>query len=336
MDDGYRWLEGIANRMKKEIDSGAAATPESLTVRGLLWKFGNQRRSDWINSHIRNGLERFKLRTDEDFTIAWLDSTISIELDSDAHGAPRSPHTPDLTYRIGALEAANREPETVKPDSHVEAAITKMQMSDYSRLPVMRTNREVSGIVTWKSIATRLAQKHERNFVHDCMERAAVIPADTRLFIAMRTVAENGHVLVQAKNKIITGIVTATDLLSHLGQLAEPFLFVEEIERHLRNLVHGKFTLDRLQKAAGDDKPIEGSADLTFGGYCQLLQNKDNWERLGLNLDRKVFADHLDSVREIRNSVMHFNPDGLDDDQRRKLKTTARFFDRLTRDRSAS
>ena len=40
MDEGYQWLEAIANRMKEEIDRGAAASPESLTVRDLLRKFG--------------------------------------------------------------------------------------------------------------------------------------------------------------------------------------------------------------------------------------------------------------------------------------------------------
>ena len=39
----------------------------------------------------------------------------------------------------------------------------------------------------------------------------------------------------------------------------------------------------------------------------------------------------LDSVRRIRNEVMHFNPDGLDEDQRREVRNVARFFDQLAR-----
>ena len=108
MDEGSKWLEAVANRMKKEVNRGAAASPESLTVRDLLWKFGYERRGDWINNHIRNRLEKFKLRTDQDFTVAWLDSSITIELDLDAPDAPDAPHTSDPTHRVGALEAANR------------------------------------------------------------------------------------------------------------------------------------------------------------------------------------------------------------------------------------
>ena len=329
MDGGYEWLEGIASRMKNEIEKGAAPSPESLKVRDLLWQFGFQRRGDWINNHIRNSLEKLKLRTDQDFTVAWLDSQIEIELDSNAHGAPHAPHTSDPTHRVGALEAANRKPESVKPEAPLREATTKMHMNGYSRLPVMKNEREVSGIVTWESIGTRLSLGRECTFVRQCMEPAEVIPGETRLFDAIRKVAEHGYVLVRGKDRTITGIVTATDLSHQFGQLAEPFLFVGEIEGHLRNLIHGRFTIEQLQAAAGDERPIDGSADLTFGGYCQLLANKDNWERLELDVDRAEFIKHLESVRGIRNDVMHFSPDGLDDDQRKKLRNVARFFDQL-------
>ena len=274
MDAGFRWMEGVARRMKEEIDRGTAASPESLTVRDLLGKFSYLKRGDWINDQIRNGLEKSKLRTDQDFTVAWLDSQINIELDSDAPGAPRAPNTSDPTHRVGALEAANRKPASVTPEAPLKEATTKMHMNGYSRLPVMRTERDVSGILTWESIGTRLALGYECNFVNQCMAPAEVIPDETRLFDAIRKVAEHGYVLVRGRHKTITGIVTATDLSHQFGQLAEPFLFVGEIEGHLRNLIHGKFTLDQLQTAAGSNKPIEGSADLTFGGYCQLLGNK--------------------------------------------------------------
>ena len=63
MDAGYAWLKSIADRTNRDVAKGAAPRPEQLTVRKLLEKFGYQRRSDQINNHIRNGLERFKLRT---------------------------------------------------------------------------------------------------------------------------------------------------------------------------------------------------------------------------------------------------------------------------------
>ena len=98
-------------------------------------------------------------RQGPNFTIAWLDSPVVIELDS-----PRTPRLSDPTRRVGALDAANRKPVSVKPDS----------------------------------------------------------------------------VLVRNGDRIVTGIVTATDLSGLFRQLAGPFLFIGEIEGHLRNLIHGK------------------------------------------------------------------------------------------------
>ena len=50
---------------------------------------------------------------------------------------------------------------------------------------------------------------------------------------------------------------------------------------------------------------------------------------MNLNIDRSEFVKHLDAVRQIRNNVMHFNPDGLSEDDSRKLRDIARFFENL-------
>ena len=210
-----------------------------------------------------------------------------------------------------------------------------MQMNHYSRLPVMRNEREVAGIVTWQSIGTRLALGLDCTYVRQCMQPAEVIPADTRLFDAVHKVAEHGYVLVRGETNVITGIVTATDVAHLFEKLARPFLLIGEIEDHVRNLIRGKFTLDQLQTASGEERSVDGLADLTFGGYRRLLENKDNWDRLNLDIDRAEFVRHLDAVREIRNEVVHFNPKGLNEIQRKSIRNLARFFDHLARMTSA-
>jgi len=329
MDEGYHWLKAIADQMKSDVKKGARAKPERLTVRQLLQRFGYQRRGDWINNHIRNGFEKFGLHANKDFRFAWVDSEIAIELDSGAPGSRHVSRMTDPTLRVGILGAAHKKPTSVKPESPLTEATTKMQLNDYSRLPVMKNEREVVGIVTWESIGARLALGCECRQVNQCMVQAEVISIDTRLFDAISRISDHEYVLVQAADKVITGIGTATDLSHLLKQLAGPFLLIGEIEGHLRNFIHGKFTLDQLQAAAGEERLIEGSADLTLGGYQRLLGNKDNWARLKLCIDRKEFIAHLDFVRRIRNEVMHFNPDGLDEDRRTTLRNVARFFDQL-------
>ena len=331
MDAGYNWLKSIAERMNRDAAKGTAPRPERLTVRELLAKFDYQRRGDWINNHIRNGLEQFKLRTDQDVAVAWVDSPITIELDSDASAASAGSRTSDPTHRVSAFLDGKSPPASVKPESLLKEATTIMQMNHYSRLPVMRNEREVSGIVTWQSIGTRLALGLDCTYVRQCMQPAEVISADTRLFDAVHKVAEHGYVLVRSEKNIVIGIVTATDVAHLFEKLARPFLLIGEIENHVRNLIHGKFTLDQLQAASGDERSIEGSDDLTFGAYYRLLGNKDNWERLNLDIDREEFIRHLDAVREIRNEIAHFNPRGLDELQRKTIRNIARFFDHLAR-----
>ncbi len=334
MSGGYAWLERISSGMEDAIANGAAPTPVEVTVRELISKFGYQKRGDYINSYIRNGLEKYNLVTDKDFAIGWIDSLVTIQIDLDDPSAAKPDVASDPTHRIGSLEAANRVPTSVDPDSPLSAATTIMQLHDYSQLPVMKNERVVSGVISWKSIGGRLALGRKCDFVRECMDRAEELPATAPLFESIARIAEHGYILVRGGDNRITGIVTATDLSFQFMQLAGPFLFVGEIEGHLRHLIHGKFTLEELRAASASEegRPIEGSADLTIGGYCRLLENRKNWEKLGelgSNIDRAEFVKHLDSVRQIRNNVMHFNPDGLSEDDFQKLRDIAHFFENL-------
>ena len=208
-----------------------------------------------------------------------------------------------------------------------------MQLHDYSQLPVMTNEYKVSGIISWKSIGARLSLGRKCEYVRDCMDPPEELSVTAPLFDAIATIAEHGYVLIRGTENAITGIVTASDISLQFMQLAGPFLFVGEIEGHLRHLIHGKFTLEQLRAASLSEggQTVEGSGDLTLGGYCQLLGDRSNWEQLNLNIDRAEFIKHLNDVREIRNDVMHFNPDGLSEDETRKLRDIARFFENLVR-----
>ena len=68
---------------------------------------------------------------------------------------------------------------------------------------------------------------------------------------------------------------------------------------------------------------------MNFGEYIRLLQNQDNWQKTKLKLDRVLFCQYLEEVREIRNDVMHFDPDGVDEANLEKLRRLASMFQRL-------
>ena len=110
--------------------------------------------------------------------------------------------------------------------------------------------------------------------------------------------------------------------------MAEPFLLVGEIESHIRRVIHGRFTREELVgiSKASDNQTIDHIANLAFGDYCRLLEDPTRWEKLSLKFERTVFVELLHEIRNIRNNVIHFNPNGLVPEDVRKLRNTSRFF----------
>ena len=334
MEIGDKWMETIAHEMKAAYDTGTEPKPERITVRGLLRKYNYSKRGSAISPHIRNKLDELNLRSTPDFETAWFDERITISLNDENVEQQQ----PDPTHRISILDAAHRIPVSVSRDAPISVATTLMIFHDYSQLPVMQGAHDVKGIISWKTIGSRLSLDLPCRYVHECMEQPRIVAKTTPLFDVIGTVADFGYVLIQESesNSSICGIVTASDLSNEFAKLAGPFLLSGQIEGHLRNLVHGKFSIQEIQRECArpggtNAKPISGAADLTLGDYHRLLSNPERWKTLNLNLDRGGFLKHLDAVREIRNNVMHFNPEGLSDADLQTLNDAAKFFDSLVR-----
>jgi hypothetical protein len=126
--------------------------------------------------------------------------------------------------------------------------------------------------------------------------------------------------------------VTASDFNDQFRFLAEPFLMIGEIESGIRRILHGKFTSSELCEAKGPgdaERVINSVTDLNFGEYIRLIGPENRWKKLRLEVDRTHFLTTLDKVRETRNDVMHFNPDGVSDSDVETLRDFARFLSRL-------
>ena len=324
-------------------------SPSGHTTRDLLSWFGVQRRGRLVNNSIRNALRRAKLRTEPKFDHAYLGAALTffpletqqIETQQEqtgdrdtgvvAEGSTilTASALDDPTYRIGKLDSANQQPVTVGPQATVREAITLMLLHDYSQLPVMQGTRTIKGAVTWQSIGRHLALGLQCNTVSDCLEEATDISTDTSLFAAIPQIVAKQFVLVRDSTSLVTGIVTTTDLSLQFRQLAEPFLLLGEIENHLRRLSDGKFTLEEvasLKDPVDDARTITSLADLTFGEHIRLLENPARWDALGIQIDRATFVKYLDDVREIRNDVMHFDPDGVAPDALTSLRNFVRLL----------
>src|ERR1700719_5173652 len=259
---------------------------------------------------IRKALNHTKLKTDPDFEEAWIDASIVFVSKpkllkiaacekplSKAESEPRADpeisnaipiskkFADDLANRIkiGMLSAANRPPLCVSPDTKVTEAITLMLQNDYSQLPVRTSVRGVKGIVSWKSLGSRLALGKHCEKVSECMEAANETRLDASLLEAILQIVEHEFVLVRDGSRTLTGIVTTADLSRQFAQLSEPFLLLGQIENHVRNLRADKYTAEEFVDARNPgnaDRHIEDVSDLTMGEYIRFLENPKHWEKV--------------------------------------------------------
>ncbi len=240
----------------------------------------------------------------------------------------------DPTPRVGTI-FGGVPPVSVKPDDSVRQATTKMFHNEFSQLPVMSDTRKVHGIVSWKSIGEAIhLHKKDCKLVKDCMEKdVEILPADTHLWKAIKTIAEHDVVLVRGTNNEIVGLVTTFDLATRYHSLAEPFLLLSEIENNLRQLITlANFPLALLvgiKDEKDTSRRVTGVSKLTFGECVRLLEKPDNWRNITKNLSRVTFIKEMDAVRKIRNDVTHFSPDPLDDEELKTLRRAAQMMRKL-------
>ena len=333
--------------------------PQRFTVREILHWFGYRRRARLNLRDIRNTLRSTGLTTDPDLNAVHIDSMVSFRAKDQASGDPEDVNsyttsstsqvretapasTPteveeqaddsaDIANLVSRLRSANREVTSVTPSDTIAKAVTTMLLNDYSQLPVISGKTTVKGMISWQSIGHSLSQGVQPDKVQDCMTRAyREVRSDSRLLDVVDEIVDNGAVLVRGNAPQILGIITMADLSEEFKKLAETFLQIGEIEQHLRNLM-GHLSSGDLQKVAdpSDNKPISDISDLTLGEIIRLFQNPETWETVALKLDRKVLISHLEEVREIRNEVMHFNPDGLDESQLESLRRVSKMLHNL-------
>ncbi|MFT4078609.1 CBS domain-containing protein [Rhodomicrobium sp.] len=341
-------IGSIANELR------AGQTPPEVSVRTFLGWFDAQRRRYRIVQNIRDELAKEGVRTVPDFETVWIDAPIRFVL-SEGNGVsanfepktpgenpPKAPETVapnrwesrEATYKVGRLAAANQGIVSVPPDKPVAQAVTIMMLRGFSQLPVMTDDGAVLGMLSWRSVGTRMVLNRAAPLVRDAMEPHHEVRSDVSIFDAIQAIVANDYVLVRGADARITGIVTANDLSLQFHDLTEPFLLLGEIENLVRNLIGNVFSADELKTACNPADAsrvayVETVADLSFGEYIRLLQLPPNWSRLAINIERDVFCQSLDAVRKIRNDVMHFDPDGIEPEELQQLRQFTRFMRQL-------
>lgn len=315
------------------------------TPQHILNLYGAKRRGSRVVQDVNRLLEENGLTAEPDFNSCYCYGDIYLKARPKV-GVSESTDLENLVPKLGMLAAANMNVDPDNPklislqlNNSLKEAVTLMIQNDVSQIPIIKNNkRTAEGIVTWKTIGAKLALNPsiglEDLSIKDCMESVDVLNIETPLFDAVDKILKGRTVLVYNKRTGITGIVTARNIGEQFIYMATPFLLLEQIENHVRKLLAYKLEEADITKVLKEDKMYKDLnndlTNLTFGQYVIILENKDNYSKLGLNLDRKLFLKMLERTRDIRNDVMHFNPEKMDDEDLSHLEKTLKTLKKVS------
>lgn len=302
-----------------------------ITPRELLNFFWCEKRTSGNIAHINHFLNSNQLETVPNFVNGWIDGTIVLKHKKKA----TTKNGIDPIQRIKLLPSSNREPISINRESTLKEAVTLMMMHNYSQLPVMNGSRNVIGFVSWETVGCAITNGCTSEDIKDYINPdIALLSYETPLLEAISVIIEREFVLVYKSDKSISGIVTIADISSQFMSVTEPFILLEQIENHIRQLLDKKFLVSELIdlcKIGEAERKIEYIDDLNFGDYIHIIGNPQNWQKLNLSIERSHFIKQLDKIRQIRNDIMHFDPEGITKDQRMDLVKMAKFLMELRR-----
>lgn len=329
-------LETFLVEIKKERKSKKVAT------RHIIELYGVTRRGWRVIERVNSWLAKNELIMEPSFESANIYGSVKISPKPTitVKTELKKPKYSDAIPRLGIIkssdlnnsELSGLELITVSKENTLDEAISLMILHNYSQLPILISKREVYGIISWKTIGKALSLGKECSRVADCYEPVEVLNFDEPLFKAVKIILEKEVVLVRNFNKEISGIVTSTDIGEQFLILSEPFLLIEQIENFIRILLNEKLTYDDINKVLDlekYDKEINHISDLTFGHYVRIFENEDLFKKIEINVNRVMLQKMLVEVNKIRNEVMHFSPEAMEEKDLISLRRTQNFLQQI-------
>ncbi|MDX2936498.1 CBS domain-containing protein [Streptomyces ipomoeae] len=337
-------------KLYEEVRRRDADQPLTLSIRDFLAVWGVQRRYPAATEQIKSDLADRGLVTVPPFTEGTLDSQIVVlaggaEPDESGtstvtrlsatlsgstglvasvldaahavgHLLAEEAEPQTVAYRVSNLDSANRMPESVRVGDSLHTAMTIMVLRGYSQLPVLDADGRLRGVVSWESIG-RARMADPGADLQAATVRGQEADRSDDLLDWIGTIQQSGYVLVRDHDHKICGLITAADLTVQFGTRVRPFVLVEEIEQRLRRVVDRCIPLDRIRAVVprGRAARVNSAANLTFGAYGHLLRVPENWAALGWSIDQQYFLTALEDCRNFRNSLMHFSPDPVTEEQ---------------------
>ncbi|MEU1598360.1 CBS domain-containing protein [Streptomyces sp. NPDC005708] len=309
-----------------------------LPIRGLLNLWGFRIRDHASVPQIELDLKNVGLTTVPAFAFGSLDDEVAIvpvtrEQDTDDgtgvtdSGSEQKPADytevfedleesvgmfPQAAMRVHDLPCADRV-TSIAPDDPLPLAMGRMAEHGYSQLPVIDVSGTLHGVVTWASIAHMHATGRKPCLTSAISSECEIVNASAHLLPVLPLIRAHEFVLVRAADGRVSGIVTSADLAGEFGTVARPFFTLGEIERRLRRCLGRVYSEADVQKVHKKKKSVD---EMMFGEYIRLLDNEERWNKLGWpGVDRNHFIGLLSRVKDVRNTVMHFNAPSLRPEQ---------------------
>ncbi len=230
---------------------------------------------------------------------------------------------------VGDLEAARRPGAivSVRPEDSMRRAITEMVSYEFSQLPVVKSEYNIPGVITWRSLGKVWLTDGSDRQVKEFMEEAKFVSLDDPVLELINKVIAYEFVMVRDSSNRLSGLVTSADLSREFHKIGEPFLLIGSIERGLRQLVRPHLDDDAV-KSLLSSKGCTKVDDLVFGDLQALLASEVVWPKLGLAVHQSAFNKNLGEVIEWRNKLVHSRITYLGDQQLRLVRA----FEKLVRE----
>lgn len=292
---------------------------ERITMADLLETFGTRRKSPAVAATIELALEEKGLTakppimeagySDEIELVPVVDDTAPAGDDSVEPMGPRL-----IKLHVGRLRSATAGVVSVFPHDHLVKAQTLMLSHNFSQLAVIEKSGEFCGAVSWESIGkAHLAERAVQ--VEDAMSNARVVEHNEDLLGLITEIYASGFLFVRGADRKLCGIVTAADLTLQFGDVARPFVLLEEIEQRLHRMTGAVFTVAELAAKSRMPRKIHAGDKPMLGDYQKLFEDEAMWGRLRWKLDHEAFLRLFNEVRGMRNSLMHFSSAALTDEE---------------------
>ncbi len=228
-----------------------------------------------------------------------------------------------MLFPIGEI-IVGRSLTTIAGTQNVSDALRVMITHDFSYLPVVDTQKRLTGVISEQAIVRKYYHFNGEKLLFDlevahCQTRATTLPPTADIFDALVPLQTIGAIIVVDEGRPI-GIITDYDTTRFFREYSEGIILAQDIEFNLRRHIEdvfppdsaeldkaliAAFGLTKDQRRAG--RPHREYDELNLGEHVQLIITEANWPRFESALKPKaMFQKLLELVGKARNQMAHF------------------------------